>query len=45
MFTDIHYIDASTLETLQSGLEDIARTASAGQTAGDALRWLSQECR
>ncbi|KAJ6543183.1 hypothetical protein B0H10DRAFT_2181414 [Mycena sp. CBHHK59/15] len=40
-FTDIFFIDASTAETINSGLENIAVTRSVGSKAEDASRWLA----
>ena len=40
-FWKVYVVDASTLGTIQSSLEGIARTASAGTTAQDALMWLA----
>jgi hypothetical protein len=36
-------VDASTLETIESSFQDIARDSGAGNTAQDALRWFSQQ--
>jgi tetratricopeptide (TPR) repeat protein len=36
-------VDSSTLETIESGFQDIARDSGAGETAQDALRWFSQQ--
>jgi tetratricopeptide (TPR) repeat protein len=36
-------VDASTLETIESGFQDIARYSGMGNTAQDALRWFSQQ--
>jgi hypothetical protein len=43
MFWGIYIVDASTLDTIQSSLEGIARTNSAGMTAQDALRWFTRQ--
>ncbi|KAJ7458472.1 hypothetical protein FB451DRAFT_579993 [Mycena latifolia] len=42
-FSEIFLIDASTLETIDTGLKNIAATKSAGSTAQDALQWLSSQ--
>jgi tetratricopeptide (TPR) repeat protein len=42
-FWRVYYVDASTLETIESGFQDIARDSGAGNTAQDALRWFSEE--
>ena len=40
------YIDASTHDTIQAGLKQLAKGAKAGNTANDAVGWLaSQEAR
>ncbi|KAJ6521304.1 hypothetical protein DFH09DRAFT_223266 [Mycena vulgaris] len=39
-FTDIFLIDASTSETIDTGLKNIAATRNAGSTAQEALEWL-----
>jgi tetratricopeptide (TPR) repeat protein len=41
----VFFVDASTVETIKSGLEGIARDSGVGPTAADALRWLSLEHR
>ncbi|KAJ6545995.1 P-loop containing nucleoside triphosphate hydrolase protein [Mycena vulgaris] len=40
-FTDIFLIDASTMETIDTGLKNIAATRNAGSTAQEGLEWLS----
>jgi tetratricopeptide (TPR) repeat protein len=42
-FWRIYYVDASTLETIESSLQDIARDSGTGNKVQDALRWLSQQ--
>ncbi|KAJ6547808.1 P-loop containing nucleoside triphosphate hydrolase protein [Mycena vulgaris] len=42
-FTDIFLIDASTTETIDTGLKNIAATRNAGSTAQEALEWLSSK--
>ncbi|KAJ7451942.1 P-loop containing nucleoside triphosphate hydrolase protein, partial [Mycena latifolia] len=42
-FSDIFLIDNSTLETINTGLKNIAATKNAGSTAQDALEWLSAQ--
>jgi hypothetical protein len=42
-FWRVYYVDASTLETIESGFQDIAQESGAGNTAQDALRWFSQQ--
>jgi hypothetical protein len=42
-FSAIYYIDATTMATIQSSFENIARSASAGTSTDDALRWLSRQ--
>jgi hypothetical protein len=42
-FCAIYYIDATTIATIQSSFENIARNASAGTTIDDALHWLWQQ--
>jgi hypothetical protein len=42
-FGAIYYIDATTLGTIQSSFENIARSTCAGTTVDDALRWLSRQ--
>jgi tetratricopeptide (TPR) repeat protein len=36
-------VDGSTLETIESGFQDIARDSGAGNTTQDALRWFSEQ--
>ncbi|KAJ7265189.1 hypothetical protein C8J57DRAFT_1622277, partial [Mycena rebaudengoi] len=40
-FTDMFFLDASTIETITSGLKNIALTGSLGSEADDASRWLA----
>ncbi|KAJ6500283.1 hypothetical protein DFH09DRAFT_1289820 [Mycena vulgaris] len=42
-FTDIFLIDTSTMETIDTGLKNIAVTQNAGSTAQEALRWLGSK--
>ncbi|KAJ7637414.1 hypothetical protein B0H17DRAFT_1279478, partial [Mycena rosella] len=42
-FSDIFLIDTSTLETIDTGLKNIAATRNVGSTADDALQWLSTQ--
>ncbi|KAJ7631516.1 P-loop containing nucleoside triphosphate hydrolase protein [Mycena rosella] len=42
-FSDIFFIDTSTLETIDTGLKNIAATRNVGSTADDALQWLSSQ--
>ncbi|KAJ7657078.1 P-loop containing nucleoside triphosphate hydrolase protein [Mycena rosella] len=42
-FSDIFLIDTSTVETINTGLKNIAVTRNVGSTADDALRWLSTQ--
>ncbi|KAJ6521301.1 hypothetical protein DFH09DRAFT_223244 [Mycena vulgaris] len=42
-FTDIFLIDASTTETIDTSLKNIAATRNAGSTAQEALEWLSSK--
>ncbi|KAJ6547728.1 hypothetical protein DFH09DRAFT_1281729 [Mycena vulgaris] len=42
-FTDIFLIDASTTETIDTGLKNIAASQNAGSTAQEALKWLSSQ--
>ncbi|KAJ7139309.1 hypothetical protein C8R44DRAFT_847374 [Mycena epipterygia] len=39
-FTDIFFIDSSSLETIDAGLKNIATTKSVGESSQDALQWL-----
>ncbi|KAJ7458502.1 P-loop containing nucleoside triphosphate hydrolase protein, partial [Mycena latifolia] len=39
-FSEVFLIDTSTLETIETGLKNIAVTKDAGSTAQDALQWL-----
>ncbi|KAJ6533785.1 hypothetical protein DFH09DRAFT_1284374 [Mycena vulgaris] len=39
-FTDIFFIDTSTIGTIDTGLKNIATTQNAGSTAQDGLNWL-----
>ncbi|KAJ7277393.1 P-loop containing nucleoside triphosphate hydrolase protein [Mycena rebaudengoi] len=40
-FTDVFFLDASTIDTIKSGLKNIALTRSIGSEADDASRWLA----
>ncbi|KAJ7452545.1 hypothetical protein FB451DRAFT_1145201 [Mycena latifolia] len=40
-FSEIFLIDTSTVETIETGLKNIATTKNVGNTAQDALQWLS----
>ncbi|KAJ6521296.1 P-loop containing nucleoside triphosphate hydrolase protein [Mycena vulgaris] len=42
-FSDIFLIDTSTMETIDTGLKNIAVTRNAGSTAQEALEWLSSK--
>ncbi|KAJ6506460.1 hypothetical protein DFH09DRAFT_1289113 [Mycena vulgaris] len=42
-FSDIFFIETSTIETIDTGLKNIAATQNAGSTAQDALAWLSSK--
>ncbi|KAJ7698288.1 P-loop containing nucleoside triphosphate hydrolase protein [Mycena rosella] len=42
-FSDIFLIDTSTVETIDTGLKNIASTKNVGSTADDALQWLSSQ--
>ncbi|KAJ7637815.1 P-loop containing nucleoside triphosphate hydrolase protein, partial [Mycena rosella] len=42
-FSDIFLIDTSTLETIDTGLKNIAATRNVGSTADDGLQWLSSQ--
>ncbi|KAJ7637818.1 P-loop containing nucleoside triphosphate hydrolase protein, partial [Mycena rosella] len=42
-FSDIFLIDTSILETIDTGLKNIAATKNVGSTADDALQWLSSQ--
>ncbi|KAJ6547999.1 hypothetical protein DFH09DRAFT_1281720 [Mycena vulgaris] len=42
-FSDIFLIDTSTIETIDTGLKNIAATQNAGSTAQDGLKWLSSK--
>ncbi|KAJ7864198.1 hypothetical protein B0H13DRAFT_1502046, partial [Mycena leptocephala] len=39
-FTDKFFLDASTMETINTGLKEIAAVKNAGSSAQDALKWL-----
>ncbi|KAJ7080691.1 P-loop containing nucleoside triphosphate hydrolase protein [Mycena epipterygia] len=39
-FTNIFFIDSSTVETIETGLKTIAKTKSIGNSIQDALQWL-----
>jgi hypothetical protein len=40
-FTDVFFIDASTLDTIQTDLQNIALTRSIGSEHTEALQWLA----
>ncbi|KAJ7254294.1 P-loop containing nucleoside triphosphate hydrolase protein, partial [Mycena rebaudengoi] len=40
-FIDVFFLDASTADTIQAGLNNIALTRSIGRDHNDALRWLA----
>ncbi|KAJ7439103.1 hypothetical protein FB451DRAFT_1192313 [Mycena latifolia] len=42
-FTNIFLIDASTVETIDAGLKNIATTKSIGRSSNDALQWLKSK--
>ncbi|KAJ7452633.1 hypothetical protein FB451DRAFT_1523796 [Mycena latifolia] len=42
-FSDVFLIDASTSETIDTGLKNIAATRSGGTKASDALQWLKNK--
>ncbi|KAJ7651896.1 hypothetical protein B0H17DRAFT_1269751 [Mycena rosella] len=42
-FSDIFLVDTSTLETIDTGLKNIAATKNVGSTVDDALQWLSSQ--
>ncbi|KAJ7121148.1 hypothetical protein C8R44DRAFT_623356, partial [Mycena epipterygia] len=42
-FTDIFFIDSSSVETLETGLKDIAKTKAVGESSQDALQWLQSK--
>ncbi|KAJ7637824.1 P-loop containing nucleoside triphosphate hydrolase protein, partial [Mycena rosella] len=42
-FSDIFLIDTSTVETIDTGLKNIAATRNVGSTADDTLEWLSTQ--
>ncbi|KAJ6469104.1 P-loop containing nucleoside triphosphate hydrolase protein [Mycena vulgaris] len=42
-FTNIFLIDTSTMETIDTGLKNIAVTQNAGSTAREALKWLGSK--
>ncbi|KAJ7120135.1 P-loop containing nucleoside triphosphate hydrolase protein [Mycena epipterygia] len=39
-FTDIFFIDSSSIETIETGLKNIAKTKAVGESAQNALQWL-----
>ncbi|KAJ7101066.1 P-loop containing nucleoside triphosphate hydrolase protein, partial [Mycena epipterygia] len=39
-FTDIFFIDSSSIETIDTGLKNIATTKTVGDSSQDALQWL-----
>ncbi|KAJ7099119.1 hypothetical protein C8R44DRAFT_354966 [Mycena epipterygia] len=39
-FTDIFFIDSSSVDTIDTGLKNIANTKTVGESSQDALRWL-----
>ncbi|KAJ7479784.1 P-loop containing nucleoside triphosphate hydrolase protein, partial [Mycena latifolia] len=42
-FSDVFLIDTSTLETINTGLKNIALSKNCGNTSQDALQWLSSK--
>ncbi|KAJ7099133.1 hypothetical protein C8R44DRAFT_747819 [Mycena epipterygia] len=42
-FTDIFFIDSSSVDTIDVGLKNIATTKSVGESAQDALQWLQSK--
>ncbi|KAJ7446611.1 hypothetical protein FB451DRAFT_976970, partial [Mycena latifolia] len=42
-FTDIFFVDCSTIETVGTGLKSIATTKSVGDSLKDALQWLKSK--
>ncbi|KAJ7272235.1 P-loop containing nucleoside triphosphate hydrolase protein, partial [Mycena rebaudengoi] len=40
-FTDVFFLDASTIDTIKAGLKNIALTHSIGSDSEDASRWLA----
>ncbi|KAF8068572.1 P-loop containing nucleoside triphosphate hydrolase protein, partial [Lyophyllum atratum] len=43
-FSQVFFIDASTIDTINTDLENISLAKKIGKSAGDALRWLVNEC-
>ncbi|KAJ6564845.1 hypothetical protein B0H19DRAFT_1068345 [Mycena capillaripes] len=43
-FSDKFFLDASTTETIQTGLKKIATLKNAGNTSQEALQWLTTQC-
>ncbi|KAJ7099089.1 P-loop containing nucleoside triphosphate hydrolase protein [Mycena epipterygia] len=39
-FTDIFFIDSSSIQTIETGLNNIAKTKAVGESSQDALQWL-----
>ncbi|KAJ7101043.1 hypothetical protein C8R44DRAFT_946431, partial [Mycena epipterygia] len=39
-FTDIFFIDSSSVDTIDTGLKNIAKTKNIGESSQDALQWL-----
>ncbi|KAJ7081506.1 P-loop containing nucleoside triphosphate hydrolase protein, partial [Mycena epipterygia] len=42
-FTDIFFIDSSSIETIETGLINIAKTKAVGESSQDALQWLQSK--
>ncbi|KAJ7128542.1 P-loop containing nucleoside triphosphate hydrolase protein [Mycena epipterygia] len=42
-FTDIFFIDSSSVDTIDTGLKNVAKTKSIGDSSQDALQWLSSK--
>ncbi|KAJ7119257.1 hypothetical protein C8R43DRAFT_933933 [Mycena crocata] len=42
-FSDIFMVDMSSIETIESGLKNIAATTNIGKTSQDALQWLTSK--
>ncbi|KAJ7083567.1 hypothetical protein C8R44DRAFT_862422 [Mycena epipterygia] len=42
-FTDIFFIDSSSIETIETGLKNIAKTKVVGESSQDALQWLQSK--
>ncbi|KAJ7099218.1 P-loop containing nucleoside triphosphate hydrolase protein, partial [Mycena epipterygia] len=42
-FTDIFFIDSSSIETIETGLKNIAKTKAVGESSQDSLQWLQSK--